>query len=639
MSELKKTFRPQDDFFHYINSDWLASNPIPSNESTWGTFYVLRDKSWNALNEIIADLTAKNSNDLSNDQKLLKTFFESALSYSEHRENHIKTLNIELQKITELSNISQLSYYLGEAHRNGFGQFWSNYAVTDDKNSKMNVLMLYQGGLSLPNRDYYLDDTPKMKKVRDKYATYFDAITNELNNTKISRSIAFNIEHALAKGSWTDIKLRDIEKNYTRFTMTELCNRFPRFDWKEYYKGINWKNPSDNIVVGQPLFIDCALDIINSNSLDDIKTYLSWQVIDTFANWIDEKTSNISFDFYEKIINGKTTNHPLWKRAVLQADRLTIGETLGREYCLKHFPESSKEYVSKIVEDVRAAYHKRIDNVTWMKESTKAIAHKKLDNTKLLIGYPSKWRDLSNLDFCSDNIIQNLINANANESDFEMAKIGNEPDPEEWCMNAHTVNACYDPNQLVICFPAAILQAPFFHPKASYATNLGGIGTVIGHEFTHGFDDQGAKFDEYGNTNDWQTKTERAAFTKMTKTIIEQANNFEVLPKLFLKGKLVVGEAIADIGGVELAIESLKANTDVADIDESIKDLLENFAKAECGSQREEHLIRMVKTDPHPPSIFRVNCVVNHIDDFYRVYGVGPNDKMYLKPEDRSKIW
>ncbi|MEI7539486.1 MAG: M13 family metallopeptidase [Candidatus Saccharibacteria bacterium] len=640
MTIFDKKLRPQDDFFGYVNNNWLKENPIPPNESVWGTFYVLREKSAKAINEIIDKISHTPDDDLTRDQKLIKTFFSTAMSFSDHKKNHLETLGIELQKIRDITDKSQLSYYLGYAHRHDSMSFWSDYVSVDDENSQIQVLRIHQSGLCMPNRDYYLDNTARMKHIRKEYETYFHAVHNLTpEHSPSTWDAVFSIESKLAKSSWTDVKLRDIKKNYTRFTIQELQSRFPRFNWSEYFKGLGWNNPNDNIVVDQPPFIDTVLDIIDKYSLDEIKEYLSWHTLNSLFGWIDEAAAKIRFNFYGKIIGGKLENNPLWKRIILQADDLIIGEALGREYATHYFPESSKKAIIEMVEDVRSAYHERINKVTWMGDSTKKRAHKKLDNIRVLIGYPSVWLNLDKLEFYDNNHLKNILSARSFETDVELAKIGQKTPREDWQMNAHTVNAYNDPNQLVICFPAAILQAPFYNPDASYATNLGGIGAVIGHEFTHGFDDQGAEFDEQGNAVKWQTKAEQKAFKTIADNMVKQANNYEVLPGMFLKGELVLGEAIADIGGLELAVETLRAKTNINDTPSALRELFINSAISERGSQRDEHLLQQVKTDPHPPSRFRINCVVPHVDAFYEAYGVTPSDKLYLPPEERVHIW
>lgn len=640
MSAFDETLRPQDDFFGYVNNNWLKNNPIPPNESTWGTFYELRDKSAEAIRAIINELLNAPERNLSYDQKLLKRFFSTAFNYSNYEDNHLKTLSDELKLIRGITDKSQLANYIGHAHKNDFSSFWQDYVSLDDKNSAIQVLRIHQDGLCLPNRDYYLDDSDRMKHVREKYKTFFHATQKLIpKHSPKAWDTIYDIEFRLAKASWTDIELRDVEKNYTRFTIKQLEARFPRFDWLEYFKGLGWEKPNDNVVVDQPSFVDVVLDIITEYTLDNIKEYLSWHLVNSLLSWVNEASAKVYFEFHGKVVSGKQENNPTWKRAVLLADRLIIGEVLGREYASRHFPESSKKAVLELVEDIRAAYHRRIDKVTWMKDSTRKRAHLKLDNIRILIGYPSIWRDLSQLRFGSRNHLKNILSIHSFASDLELKKIGHKPSREDWHMNAHTVNAYHDPNQLVICFPAAILQPPFYDSEASYASNIGGIGAIIGHEFTHGFDDQGAQFDEQGNAVQWQTDAERKTFANIANNMVELADSYEVLPGIFLRGKLILGEALADIGGLELAVEALKTKINPKSLNNALREMFVSAAISERGAEREEHLIRQVKTDPHPPSRFRVNQVVSQINDFYDTYDVKSSDELYIPLEKRARIW
>ncbi|MFZ2125638.1 MAG: M13 family metallopeptidase [Candidatus Saccharimonadales bacterium] len=640
MPKFDKTLRPQDDFFHYVNNDWLKDNPIPPSENAWGTFYILRDKSMDAINAIVDELANTSDDKLNHDQKLIKTFFSTSLNYTIHENNHRQTLAKELEKIQKISDKKQLSSYLGHAHRQRLSSFWTFEVSTDDKNSQLEVFRIFQDGLRLPNRDYYLEDNKRMKKIRQEYEKFYTSVGRlipELLNTNWKN--IFDIELDLAKASWTDIELRDIERGYNSFSIDELGKRFKGIDWPEYFKQLGWKIPNCNVIVGQPSFIENVSKFFNDRPLADIKDYLSWNIINDLMSWISKDTTACFFNFYGKIISGKKEQHPLWKRTIMLADNLVIGEALGREYAQRHFPESSKKAVLNMVEDIRAAYHRRIDQVTWMEDDTKKMAHIKLDNMRAFIGYPSKWRDLNMLNFSSYNHLANILAANVVMSDIETAKAGNKTPYEEWHMNAHTVNAYNNLNHLAVYFPAAILQPPFFDPKSDYPTNLGGIGSFIGHELTHGFDDQGAEFDEHGNLKRWQTKKDQSKFKELAKNIVKQADNYEVAPGVFLRGDLILGEAIADIGGLEMVIDTLKSKTPEKDINNDLKKLFHSVAYLECCSIREEYQILLAKTDPHPPGVFRINCVLPHINAFYDTFEVTEKDKMYLPPENRAHIW
>lgn len=624
--------RPQDDFFGYVNNSWLQENPIPGTETSWGTFYVLRDKSWKAVNDIVKDLTSADEASLSHDQTLLKDFFASAIEFENNSGKHLASLNAIFDDI-DSSTPETFAALLGALHRQKVGSLWTLYVSQDDKDSTNQVLRFYQNGLSLPNRDYYLERSDRMAGYRKAYKSYYGKMKRAVSSLDIGDwSDVWRIEKKIARFSWTDIALRDVHKNYTKLTLQTLYEECPGFDWGAYFTALGWKTPSNDLVADQFAFVKASVELLQSEELDAIKAYLKWHVVNAYATWLSKETLELAFEFYSRTLSGQQEMKPLWKRAVLFADRLVIGEALGREYAARHFPESSKKAVSALVEDIRRAYHTRIDRLTWMSDITKKRAHEKLDNIKVFVGYPSIWKDLSTLAFTSDDIVENAIKAAEFDTDLDLAKVGKNPAKEEWEMNAHTVNAYNHPNRLEIVFPAAILQAPFYSPNATHAENLGGIGAVIGHELTHSFDDQGCEFDEHGNTNPWQTKEERKAFNKLAQNIVKQADAFEELPGLFLQGKLILGEAIADVGGLALAVEALEDKS-------KLEELFINFATCECGATTPERAIECNKVDPHPPSKFRVNCVVNHNDAFYDTYGVTETDKLYLPPKNRAKIW
>ncbi len=624
--------RPQDDFFGYVNNPWLRENPIPDTETSWGTFYVLRDESWKAIDNIVTELQAAPTSSLSHDQLVLKKFFESSLNFENNTAQHLATLGALLNSIEAMTETT-LAATIGRLHRMKISVFWAPYVLLDDKDSTKQVLRYYQNGLSLPNRDYYLERSERMASNRAAYKTYFAGMKRALKQLDLGVwTDMWRVEKSIARISWTDVALRDVQKNYTKLTLTQLARDCSSFDWNTYFDALGWEEPTDDIVADQYSFVQGCVTLLEQEKLDAVKAYLKWHVVNSFASWISKETCELAFTFYAQTLSGQKEMKPLWKRAVQFADRLIIGEALGREYATRYFPESSKHAVSALVEDIRRAYHARIDKLTWMSSATKQRAHTKLDNIHVFVGYPSVWKNISKLELVSTNIVENVLKAEELETDIDLAKVGKKPAAEEWEMNAHTVNAYNHPNRLEIVFPAAILQAPFYSPDATHAENLGGIGAVIGHELTHSFDDQGCEFDEHGNTNPWQTKAERNAFNKLAENIVKQADAFETVPGTFLQGKLILGEAIADVGGLALAVEALEDKS-------KLQELFVNFAMCECGATTPERAVELAKIDPHPPSPFRVNCVVNHNDAFYETYNVTESDKLYLTPENRAKIW
>ena len=628
--------RPQDDFFGYVNNKWLAANPIPASESTWGTFYVLRDKAVKAVHDILQELSRTDSAELSHDQKLLKTFFESAMNFDTNHVKHLATLKGELAKIDAITTPNKLAGYLGYAHRASYSSFWADYVSLDDKDSGREALRFYQAGLSLPNRDYYLDKSENMAKVRSEYAKFYEQVRTLLPDvTPDDWQSIYQLELKIAEASWTNVELRDVQKNYSKLTLEELSDRLKDFCWSSYFTGLGWEQPTGYVIVDQLSFIKTCVKLLKDTPLENVKSYLKWHVINHSLSWLSQATSQLNFDFYGQILSGVKEQKELWKRASALIDNTVIGEALGREYATRHFPEASKAILIDLIEEIRRAYHQRIDRLTWMKQPTKLRAHTKLDNLKVFVGYPSVWKDLSKLNF-TDNILDNLLAARIFRTNLDLAKVGQPPRLEDWEMNAHTVNAYHHPNRLEIVFPAAILQPPFFDPQASRATNLGGIGAVIGHELTHGFDDQGSEFDKFGNSNPWQTEDERKAFMNLAENIIRLADFYETVPGTFLQGHLILGEAIADVGGLELAVEALTLGAHTPD---DLVELFVNFARCECGQATPERLVELAKVDPHPPSAFRVNCVVNHVDAFYDSYNLTASDKLYLPPEQRAQIW
>lgn len=638
-SDVDPTIRPQDDYFGYVNNPWLAANPIPPTESSWGAFYLLRDNAADAVHTIMQQLLSTDVSRLSHDQTLLKTFFDSAMHYDHYAPAHItylRTLSDEIAAVQTLPDIARL---LGQMHRRDQSPFWTLYIDHDDKDSHMQVLRFHQAGLTLPNRDYYLGRDARMRETRHKYRQYHAALQQHLPSiVEPQFDVVMAIETQLARASWTNVKLRNIAQNYHPTTFAQLKARYD-FPWDIYFESLGWKTPNDHIVVSQPSYLRAVMTLLHERPIEEVKHYLQWQLLGGWVMWVDSVTTTIAFDFFGRVLNGTDELKPLWKRAVQSADGLIIGEVVGREYATRYFPESSKQAVLAIVEDIRRVYHARIDRLSWMGEPTKRRAHRKLDNIKVLIGYPNVWKDLSGLHVTPGNHLALIAASRQYRTALELVKIGQPPADEQWEMNAHTVNAYHHPNRLEIVFPAAILQPPFYDPAASYATNLGGIGAVIGHEFTHGFDDQGADFDESGNTNRWQTPAERAAFDALAEHIVRQADGFETVPGVHLQGKLILGEAIADIGGLALATEALQTQTSAADLPSQTKELFISFARCECSHARPERLIELAKIDPHPPSRFRVNCVVCHNNAFYDAYDLQPTDKLYLPPDQRAHIW
>lgn len=644
--QLDKSIRPQDDFFNYVNKKWIDKNPIPDTESRWGTFNVLRDEAWVNMRKIYDDLQNQEFKESSIEQQA-RDFYYTGMNYDSFEIEHLEIINDYLTKVEETKTIQELVTLIAKLHNIGINDPWLVYVDADEKDSTKHILRFRQSGLTLPNRDYYLEDDVKMQKIRREYEaharkvyTFFPKIGTSEN---IFWSTVWDTEFGLAKISRSKVELRDVEKNYNVMHFNDFALKNPNLYLLTYIKELGINDIQD-ICVDQPEFFEYLNSLFIEENLEKWKTYIKWQIVMTFYGLISEKFAQLKFEFFGQELNGTKEIMPLWKRVVLMLDD-AIGEGAGRLYAEKHFPESSKKEVLDLVESVRTAYEERINNLTWMSTETKKYAIKKLNNINVLIGYPDKWRDFTGLKVTKNSYIENIIESEKFDTKYVLEKLQKPISRDEWFMNPQTVNAYHDPNRLVICFPAAILQKPFYSPEAHISENMGGIGTVIAHEFTHGFDDQGCQFDAEGNLRTWQSAEERKAFDEMAQIIINQADKHEVIPGVFLKGKLVIGESIADLGGIEISYHALK-NTLQAKMDEQVSGNLTAkeaffiaYSQTECGHVRDEKAREFALTDPHPDSLFRVNAIVQHSDDWHKIFEVTEKDRLYRSPKLRAKIW
>jgi len=643
---LDTSIRPQDDFYRYVNKKWLTNNPIPDSESRWGTFSILRNEAWEAMRTLYEELQDSTYKDGSVEQQA-RDFYFTGMHFAELEQTHLKEFTKILDTIDAVSSTKELSSIVGTLHRLGFGGPWSSYVDTDHDDSSKHIFHFRQSGLTLPNRDYYLEDSEKMKAIRASYKEHakktHSALPQLAQDSETLWTTVISFETELARICRSSADLREIENNYHKTTYAELKQAYANIDFDIYAASLGW-HPDDKITVDQPEFMAFINDAFVSQPLENWKLYLKWRLTNRCLEELGETFSQLHFAFFGKVLAGTKEIQPLWKRVVLTLD-YTIGDATGRLYAERHFPESSKKQVLTIVEYIRDTYKNRIETLDWMSDATKTYAIKKLSNMKVLIGYPDVWRDFSKLSIGRTSYLANVLAAQSHEVHYWLNRLHMPTSRDDWFMTPQTVNAYHDPNRLVICFPAAILQAPFFDPAAPLAANLGGIGTVVGHELTHGFDDQGSQYDAEGNVRSWQTKEEREAFAKKAQYIVDQANSFEVLPSLNLKGKLVLGESIADLGGIELAFQALRTQLKDEVSHTASSELTHeqlffiNYARTECTAIREQKLREFTISDPHPASEFRVNGILKNVDAFYSVFAVKESDELYLPPAERAKIW
>lgn len=645
--QLSKKFRPQDDFFNHVNSKWLKANPIPPSESRWGQFNVLRDHAWQNLRNIYEELQQTKNFKPGSVEQQARDLYYTGMHVDDFENVHMAFVNNQLTLIDSIQNTNDLAKVIGQMQDTSVSAPWRVIVDADDKNSAVHILRLAQGGLTLPDRDYYLEKSKKMQDVRAAYKAHLKKVFVHFPtlapNAGLLVKTVLDFETHLAKISRSRAELRDVEKNYNKTKYSKLQKTYTNINWPLYAKAIGWK-PDDKISVDQPEFFVFMDEKFVTKSLDEWKTYLKWHFLKTHYSRISERFAKLKFELFGKVLLGSKEPMPLWKRVTLTIDD-AMGEGVGKIYAKRHFSEASKNQVLDLVEDIREAYKGRIKALTWMGEPTKKYALKKLANMKVLIGYPDKWRDFSKLKIGRTSYLENIIAADQHENAYWFKKLHEPTSRDDWYMFPQTVNAYHDLNRLVICFPAAILQPPFFDSKALLAANLGGIGSVIGHEFTHGFDDQGSRFDAKGNAQMWQTQKERKEFDRRAKIIIDQADQFEVLPGVHMRGKLVIGESIADLGGLELAYHALhnklgrRVSEPVAGGLTHEQILFINQACTECAHSREERIRQMAISDPHPQEQFRVNGILGHADAFYTTFGVTPQDKLYRPPKQRARIW
>ncbi len=651
---------PGDDFFSYVNAKWIAANPIPPEESRWGSFYVLRVEAEHQLKEILEELSKMPDGSLDPTARKVRDFYRTGMDEEKLAAEGDAPLKPLLDAVAGISDLAGLSSALGTLHRAGIGAFWAAGVDQDGKASEVMALYISQGGLGLPDRDYYLNDDEKSKAIREGYARFAEGMiaaapsvggssgSGPAGDAHVAAKF-IDLEAKLAAVSMTRVELRDIEKQYNKMSPEELAALAPKIDWDRYWAAAGIAKPSYAIVC-QPKFMEEVDRMFAEMPLEEIKQYLRWRILDDLANVLDEDFSKRTFEFYGRTFAGAKEMKPRWRR-VLGAVNGLLDEALGKIYVERHFSEDAKKKIDDLVGHLAAAYRARIEKLDWMSDETKAKAVAKLGTVPKKLGYPDKWKDYGPLEIGTDSYAANYMRAHAFEFDRQVRKIGGPVDRAEWHMPPQMVNAYYNPPMNEIVFPAAILQPPFFDPDADLGANYGGIGTVIGHELTHGFDDQGSFFDLHGNLANWWTPEDKARFDAKTAKLAEQYDGYEPLPGLHLNGKLTLGENNADLGGLVIAYDALRLALDEPSAAGAPPDaaligglthfqrFFINYAITERGEIREEALRLQVQTDPHSPSRFRVNGPLSDMEEFYGAFGVKEGNRLWRPDGDRVKIW
>ena len=646
VENLDTTAVAQNDFYQYACGGWMKNNPLPNEYSRFGSFDKLGLSNLEQVNGLIADIAAKQHKMGTIPQKIGDVYNLSMDTARRNAEGIAPVLPV-LQEIENVTDKAQWSEVLGKAMDFGL---WAMYVDADAMNSSMNILNEYQAGFALSQKDYYVDEDEHTQHIRAEYLKHVEKMFTlyDQENAAEKAATVLRLETRLAKAAFSNVELRDPIANYNKMSVEELQKLVPEVDWNTYFAGMNIA--PDSLSVGQIRHLQEAGKMLAEESLEDMKTLFTWQVIDGSSDFLTEEIFMQNFEFYGKILSGRQEPTPLWKRAVAMVNG-TLGEAVGVMYVEKYFPEENKERMLDLVKNLQVALGERIQALEWMSDETKAKAMEKLNTFTVKIGYPDKWRDYTALEIDPKlTYYANIQRAARFEQDYSLSFLGKPVDKDKWFMTPQTVNAYYNPATNEICFPAGILQYPFFDMNADDAFNYGAIGVVIGHEMTHGLDDQGSQFDKDGNLINWWTEEDRARFEERTKVMEDYFNAIEVAPGVNANGKFTLGENIADHGGLQVAYQAFK-NALKAKGDEAMRQLGDEagftpeqrfflaYANVWAGNIRPEEVLQRTKSDPHSLGMWRVNGALPHIGAWYEAWNVTEESPMYLAPEKRVSIW
>ena len=640
LDNLDTTAVPQNDFYQFACGGWMEKNPLTPEYSRFGSFDKLGLQNLEQVNGLIQEIAAKKHQQGSIEQKI-GDVYNLAMDTARREGEGIAPVEATLKEIAAIDRREDLSRILGAAMD---FQLWAMYVDAD----AMNILNEYQAGFSLGEKEYYLDTDEQTTAIRNAYVAYVEKMFGlfGFENAAEKAQTILRMETRLAKAAYSNVELRDPQRNYNKMSVAELQELVPQVDWKVYFEALGVE--LDSLSVGQIPHLQEAGKMLADEPLEDLKTLFAWQVIEGASSYLTNEIYMTSFDFYGKVLSGTEEPRPLWKRAVGIVNG-TLGEAVGQMYVKKYFPEENKERMLALVHNLQKALGIRIENLAWMSDETKAKALEKLNAITIKIGYPDEWRDYSKLEINpEDTYYANLQRAAKFEQDYSLSFLGKPVDKKKWYMTPQTVNAYYNPSSNEICFPAGILQYPFFDMEADDAFNYGAIGVVIGHEMTHGFDDQGCQFDKDGNMVNWWTAEDKAAFDERTKVMEEAFNKIEVAPGIHANGAFTLGENIADHGGLQVSYLAFTLNEEA----KAEKDRLQTrdgftpaqrfflaYANVWAGNIRPEEILNRTKSDPHSLGRWRVNGALPQINAWYEAWNVTEESPMYVKPEERVSIW
>lgn len=642
-ANMDTTVSPGDNFFEYANGAWLKSAKIPADKSRYGSFDQLIDRTDSSVYQLLKTSKPESGNVIETN---VANFYASGMDTSKINAVGIKAIQPELDAINAISNKDQLLSVVSDNMKKGLSSIIGMYIAPDDKDVTKIAVQFTQTGLGLPNKDYYTDKDAHSESIRSAYKEYISKILQlsgqDENAAKSNASKIFSIEDKLASASLRPQEMRDPQRMYNKFSVADLSKKTANIKWGNLLSTLGVKG-IDSVLVGTPSYYMTLSGMLTSVPVSDWKQYLTFHTISDMSAYIGSDFEKASFAFYGQKLSGQKEMKPRWRRVSSVINR-KIGDQLGQLYVDKYFKPEAKKKMLELVGNLQEAFKERINALTWMSDATKQKALIKLAGFVKKIGYPDKWKDYTGLKITPDNYAQNVLNANVFEYNYELAKIGKPVDRQEWFMTPNTVNAYYNPSFNEIVFPAAILQFPFFDFGADDAVNYGGIGAVIGHEMTHGFDDQGAQYAADGNLKNWWTPEDEKKFKEKTHILVDQYNNFKILDSLHVNGELTLGENIADLGGVTIAYQAFK-KTKEGQSNEKIDGFTPDqrfflsWAQVWRGKATNEALQQQIKSDPHSPTEARANVPLSNFTPFYKAFGIKEGDKMWRAENERAIIW
>jgi predicted metalloendopeptidase len=642
-----KAVRPQDDLYRHINGKWLDTVEIPADKARYGAFYELADASEAQLREIVDGLTNTATPPADADALKIRDLYASFMDESRLAALGITPLQSELAAIDKLNSRDAVATHIAYLAQIGVDVPLLPVVHQDNRESTRYAVDFYQSGLGLPDRDYYLKDGDDgtYKKIRNAYLQHISALLSLAGNTQSTQAAQqiLQLETKLASAQWDKVINRDPIKTYNKFPLNKLAALAPGFNWPRYLQAVGVADKVDYLLISQPSYVTAYAKLLGSESLQAWKNYLKFRLVSDYAPYLSQNFVDTNFAFVGTTLRGIPANRPRWKRGLTVIES-SLGEGLGKLYVAKHFPPQNKQRMEKLVNNLLAAYRESINSLDWMSPATKQAAQEKLAKFTVKIGYPAEWRDYSTLQITPNDLAGNIMRAQRFSYQRQINKLGKPIDRNEWQMTPQTVNAYYNPELNEIVFPAAILQPPFFNARADDAANYGGIGAVIGHEISHGFDDQGSQYDGDGNLRDWWSKEDHEKFAAKTSALVAQYSAYEPVPGYKVNGALTLGENIADNSGLAIAHKAyvLSLQGQSAPIMDDLtgeQRFYAGWAQVWRNKSRQQEDIRLLAVDPHSPAAFRALGAAVNQAPFYAAFDVKPGDKMYVAPEKRVTIW